>query len=321
MLIVCPSCATSYDVEPASLQPDGRKVRCVRCRTVWHAEPPRAEKLIAAAAALAPDPSPAELPATAEAVPSNPSIEPTGEVAAADAAAPTLDAEPHPEGGQLAQAPAAESAVAPSGAVEIEAPPIAPGDPDDDPKTIEIEAGQESGHSAAAVDDIESLAALRPRRSSAKRRRPAWALSRLQTVILALVVLDSVVVGWRQDIVRALPQTASLYGLIGMPVNLRGLVFDGVSTSIEHREGVPILVVHGDIVNVASAVVNVPRIRLALRNAAGQEIYWWTLAPAQRTLSPGLAFAFVSRLASPPRDSRDVVVRFLSRRDLVADAR
>ena len=40
MPIVCPSCATSYDVEPASLLPKGRPVRCLRCRTVRHAETP-----------------------------------------------------------------------------------------------------------------------------------------------------------------------------------------------------------------------------------------------------------------------------------------
>ncbi|MFZ0526187.1 MAG: MJ0042-type zinc finger domain-containing protein, partial [Xanthobacteraceae bacterium] len=54
MLIVCPNCATSYGVEVASLRPDGRRVRCVRCRTVWHAELPHDEKLMAAAEALAP---------------------------------------------------------------------------------------------------------------------------------------------------------------------------------------------------------------------------------------------------------------------------
>ncbi|MGC2123151.1 MAG: MJ0042-type zinc finger domain-containing protein, partial [Xanthobacteraceae bacterium] len=54
MLIVCPNCATSYDVDAASLRPDGRRVRCVRCRTVWHAEIPHREKLLAAAQALAP---------------------------------------------------------------------------------------------------------------------------------------------------------------------------------------------------------------------------------------------------------------------------
>jgi predicted Zn finger-like uncharacterized protein len=40
MLIVCPSCATSYDVEPANLLPGRRHVRCLHCRTAWLAETP-----------------------------------------------------------------------------------------------------------------------------------------------------------------------------------------------------------------------------------------------------------------------------------------
>ena len=32
MLIVCPNCATSYQVEPSSLGATGRSVRCVRCQ-------------------------------------------------------------------------------------------------------------------------------------------------------------------------------------------------------------------------------------------------------------------------------------------------
>jgi len=55
MLIVCPSCATSYDVSLESLQPNGRQVRCVRCRTVWRAEASRGEKLLAAADAIGVD--------------------------------------------------------------------------------------------------------------------------------------------------------------------------------------------------------------------------------------------------------------------------
>ncbi len=54
MLIVCPNCATSYDVEVASLRPNGRRVRCVRCRTVWQAKLSHAERLMAAAEELAP---------------------------------------------------------------------------------------------------------------------------------------------------------------------------------------------------------------------------------------------------------------------------
>src|SRR5262245_53497474 len=39
MRIVCPSCNTSYEVSAASLGAEGRQVRCVRCRDVWHAIP------------------------------------------------------------------------------------------------------------------------------------------------------------------------------------------------------------------------------------------------------------------------------------------
>jgi predicted Zn finger-like uncharacterized protein len=39
MLIVCPSCATPYQVEAPLLGEQGRSVRCVRCRTVWLATP------------------------------------------------------------------------------------------------------------------------------------------------------------------------------------------------------------------------------------------------------------------------------------------
>ena len=72
MLIVCPNCATSYDVEVASLRPNGRRVRCVRCRTIWQAELSHADKLLAAADALGPVRRTVE--AVAEAVAGEPEI-------------------------------------------------------------------------------------------------------------------------------------------------------------------------------------------------------------------------------------------------------
>ncbi|HWC92431.1 MAG TPA: MJ0042-type zinc finger domain-containing protein, partial [Pseudolabrys sp.] len=37
MQIHCPTCATSYMIEPASLGAAGRTVRCSRCGTTWFA--------------------------------------------------------------------------------------------------------------------------------------------------------------------------------------------------------------------------------------------------------------------------------------------
>jgi hypothetical protein len=145
-------------------------------------------------------------------------------------------------------------------------------------------------------------------------------MSRLHIAILALVIIDSIVIGWRQDVVRVMPQTAPFYALLGMPVNLRGLVFEAVSTGTEQHDGVPILVVHGNIANETATIVNVPRLKLAVRNGSGQDIYAWTAAPPRAALSPGQTVPFRIRLASPPPESRDVLVRFITRRDILADA-
>ena len=37
MLIVCPSCASEYTIDPANLGADGRTVRCADCRGTWFA--------------------------------------------------------------------------------------------------------------------------------------------------------------------------------------------------------------------------------------------------------------------------------------------
>jgi hypothetical protein len=128
-------------------------------------------------------------------------------------------------------------------------------------------------------------------------------------------------IGWRADVVRIAPQTASLFGAIGLPVNLRGLVFENVRTLGEVHEGVSVLIVEGTIVNVTSRTVEVPRLRFALRSRSGHEIYAWTTVTGRSLLAPGETAAFRTRLASPPADGRDVIVRFFNRRDLLAGTR
>jgi len=341
MLIVCPSCATSYDVESASLPPKGRQVRCLRCRAVWHAAPSHADKLLAAAAALAPEHGVAEDAAdpVAEEAISRPAARPPAEAAgeaawllpAADGPLEPSDDEQVAEGGSFAaaadehdpaSAAAADEAPAdePNESAEVEAPPIVPVDLDEGQPPIDIDADHSTEHPAKPPEDIETFAARRQRRS-ATRQAARWPLSLLQTGILALVLVDSILVGWRSEIVRALPQTATFYALMGLPVNLRGLTFDGIVTTTEQHEGVPILVVEGNIVNAARKIVDVPRLKFVVRNAARQEIYSWTAVPSRTLLPPGEAVAFRTRLASPPPEARDLLLRFVNRRDIIAGTR
>jgi predicted Zn finger-like uncharacterized protein len=313
MLIVCPSCATSYAVDLASLSPNGRQVRCARCRTVWHAEPTHADKLMLAAAALAPERD-VPMDGAEEAV----------DRAADELASARLEPFRRVADEQAATEPvtAFDRDVSPAEQIErgysdeVEAPSIVPVDLDEvRPRGVRDPVHVSEPEQSDGAQDIESVAARRVRQKRASLR---WPLSRLQTGILALALLDTILVGWRSDVVRALPQTASFYSLLGLPVNLRGLVFDNVATVTEQHEGVPILVVEGNVVNSTRRNEDVPRIKFILRNATHHEIYSWTAVPVRASLPPGEGVGFRTRLASPPADARDVVVRFVNRRDLVA---
>lgn len=320
MLIVCPNCATSYDVDVASLRPDGRRVRCVRCRMIWHAELPHEERLIAAADALAPVRRAVE--AVAEVATADPPAEQFDAARGAEAA-PAAEPKPDPF---VVPPPSgspdgAESpVVAEDSSVEVESPSIAPGEAEDDQPPIDIEADSNVAPSPEPLEDIETIAARRYPREG-KRWRLQWPLSRLQSGIMALIVANAIVISWRDDFVRAMPQTASFYAWLDLPVNIRGLDFENLATTTEQHEGVPILVIGGNIVNITGRTETVPHLRFAVRNAARQEIYAWTAVPPLAMLPPGRGVAFHSRLASPPPDAHDVVVRFLNRNDVLAGAR
>ncbi|MFZ0425809.1 MAG: zinc-ribbon domain-containing protein [Xanthobacteraceae bacterium] len=327
MLIVCPNCATSYDVAVASLKPDGRRVRCVRCRAIWLAELSHADKLIAAAEALAPvrraveavaemaaEARTSDLPGEPPRVPADPADAWSADQAAAEAPVE-------------AAAEAAEAAEEPSfgEAPEVDSPPIAPADFDavEPPRTpaSATDGAFDNPAEVEPLDNVEQFAARRAGRRGNPGRWSRWSLTRVQSVTLALIVLDAIVVGWRTDFVRLMPQTASFYAAIGLPVNLRGLDFDNLTTSTEQHENVPILVVEGAVVNDSHKMSDVPHLRFAVRNAAHQEIYSWTAAPPRTTLPPGEAVSFRTRLASPPPDAHDVLVRFLNRYDIMNGTR
>jgi predicted Zn finger-like uncharacterized protein len=286
MLIVCPSCAMSYEIGAAALGAAGRSVRCAQCKETWFAAP---EAALAAVPAVLPPVSGAE--PFREEVPTNFRVErmapPDSDIVAA--ATQTIP-------------PAEAPSIAPDHVIDIAEPPA-----------IEAEA--------EPATSIESVAARRARRRQAERRNRPSLLRRLvgaPTLIVASLVALAALVQFRDKVVRHVPQTASLFAAVGMPVNLRGLVFESVTSSTEMSDGLPVLIIEGTIANVTTRTLDVPRLRFALRNAAGHEVYAWTAQPPKPTVGSGNGIAFRTRLASPPPDGRDVIVRFFNRRDMTA---
>jgi hypothetical protein len=128
-------------------------------------------------------------------------------------------------------------------------------------------------------------------------------------VALQLAAVAAILLG-RAEVVRAMPEAASLFRLIGLSVNLRGLVFTGLATRIERQGGVAVLIVEGNIASRSDSTVAVPPLRFALRNVAGAELYAWTVLPEAAMLGPGESLPFRAKMASPPPGANDLQVRF-----------
>ena len=180
------------------------------------------------------------------------------------------------------------------------------------------------GGVAPAVPTPDAGKAPKPRPAIPRRRIPMKA-SPTQRRIVAAAVLVGVIafaaIGLRASLVRVAPDLAGLYAAIGFPVNLRGLEFSEIKTMREMQDGIPVLVIDGEIVNVTRQPVEVPRLRLAVLGPDARELYSWTALLPRSVLSEGERLSFRSRLASPPAEGAQVMVRFLTRFDLTAAGR
>jgi predicted Zn finger-like uncharacterized protein len=307
MQIVCPNCKTSYQLADQAIGANGRSVRCARCQTLWHAVPPAI---------------PAPAVEEAAAVAAFRSELGAGPAATADSAVDMATAPPVPKAAPAEQMFDDQSSLpdeaAPAALSDIpipvdDAPPLAPSADGDTPPAppAEIDNGP---------PDIESVAARRAR-VAARKRQNRWKKIPLPVAIVVLIAISAGLLLGRKEVVRYVPQLASFYSAIGMPVNLRGLAFADLKIGNEIHDGVPVLVVEGLIVSMVSTPSDLPRIRFALRNASGAEVYSWTSPPSQPTLGAFEVLPFRSRLASPPAEGHDIQVRFFTRRDAVAGLR
>lgn len=215
---------------------------------------------------------------------------------------------------QAMEAPARGEEAAQAPVTVTDAPPIAPEEP------------SAAAKATTDTDEIENFAVRRKRLQGRRiklqgRRNKERRSSRWTAFILVLFAFNVALIGARSEVVRFFPQTASLFAAVGLPVNLRHLKSENMRISKETQEGLSALVIEGTIVSVASKATEVPRLRFAARDAAGQEVYTWNALPSRSILGPGEKLDFRSRFVSPPPNATDVMVRFFTPQDSAAAAK
>jgi hypothetical protein len=319
-------------IDPTSVGPAGRAVRCARCKATWFAGPPKAaaapgvsafvDGVIAEAEAQSAGTHPEQTPAQDDAPPQPPMNatvqsddfggEPTGDFPPASGP----DASPAPFDAASRNndlAPRADETLdAFAGTVAItDAPSLVP--PIEHEPLIDAPLGD--------TDPEENGSFVARRQRLKERRLKSKRMSRWTAIILVLFAFNVALIGARSEVVRYLPQTASLFAAVGLPVNLRNLRFDQVKITKEAQDGVNILIIEGMIVNTANKPTDVPRLRFSARNATGQDVYSWTALPSRGILGANESMEFRSRLAAPPADATDVMVRFFNAQDAASGAK
>lgn len=165
--------------------------------------------------------------------------------------------------------------------------------------------------------ETETARMVAAARQSAARFRDAMArrrgnLREWSLLIASVALFLAGGLALRETSVRLMPGTARIYAAAGLPVNVRGLDLRNVGYERQYQNGVVVLSIKGEVVNVRDEPVSVPKLRFGLRDGLRQELYHWHMKVNKDQLQPDEAVAFVARVASPPVDAYEVEVRFAS---------
>ena len=271
-------------VDATALGDGGRTVKCVRCGHRWHQTPveeeaPAAEAAPAAAEAAsepAPDPEP-----TAEAEPeADVDSEPDAAAMTAAMTEAMESDEVAPEPGESAPEPAAPAESAPETPAE---PPTAPPPP--------------------------AVAA-----SATGSGRWLW-VGWVMLVVFVAGIVGGVAM-FREPLVAFWPPASKLYEIVKLPEEPPppeefALDIGNVTFERAREGGQPVLLVGGEVLNTSDVAQEVPRLRVALSNEAGEEIYHWTVTLAASELAAGQQVPFNTRLPNPPASARSLAVTFI----------
>ncbi len=145
-----------------------------------------------------------------------------------------------------------------------------------------------------------------------KPTRPSAAVGWVALAAVVIVVLGGGTVA-RNEIVAFWPPAAQLYELAGLEIVSVpfGLELRNVKNSKRTEDGVPVLIIEGEVKNISKYTYEVPKLRAALQNAEQDEIKNWTFSAVQTRLLPGESAPFVTRVKDPPPKAAGVTITFV----------
>jgi predicted Zn finger-like uncharacterized protein len=171
-----------------------------------------------------------------------------------------------------------------------------------------------SGERPAPADPAVSERRRRPLEPPAATP-PGKRFGTSAVVLVLLVVLFGAGAGAflaRDHVVAAVPGVAKIYALLGAfgEVPGAGLELRNLDSERRRDDGVPVLVIRGEIVNAGAAPSTVPSLRGSLYGADGAELTSWRFAVADPSIAAGASAPFETEVRDPPVEATDLKIRF-----------
>ncbi len=175
-------------------------------------------------------------------------------------------------------------------------------DPAEDTASPPLEAGPRA---MPVGSDLPAF----PRKPTRRGTAIGWVA--LAAVVIAVLGGGTVA---RNEIVAVWPPAAQLYELAGLEVESLpfGLELRNVKHSQRTEDGVPVLIIEGEVKNISKFTYEVPKLRAALQNAEQNEIKNWTFSAVQTRLLPGESAPFVTQVKDPPPKATGVTITFVN---------
>jgi predicted Zn finger-like uncharacterized protein len=178
--------------------------------------------------------------------------------------------------------------------------------PADMPKSVDLEFTPPP-EEVKPIPPGSSLPAIRkPVKSKASKRPLA-----ISAVAAALLLLTGGVY-MRQDIVEIWPPAARLFDTVGLPVDAlgAGLQLQHVRSEKRVEDGITVLVIEGQVVNVSDRERPVPALRAVSLGPDKTPLGDWTFSASHETLLPGEIATFVSQMREPAGVIAEIAITF-----------
>jgi predicted Zn finger-like uncharacterized protein len=177
--------------------------------------------------------------------------------------------------------------------------------PDDAPRRVDL-APPEIDPARDAPGRIQ-LPALPP--------TPRRSLSAVSGILFVVVVLGLGIAGlWaaRDQVVGYWPSAARFYTMLGIAVaeGPGELELDKIMTTRDSENGLPTLVIQGEVVNVSKVAHDVPKLRVILQDNNKHELQSWSFSVTDERLLPGATAPFRTSISQPSEAASQVVVTF-----------